>query len=423
MGRIGMPISPWTDRRILLGVGGGIAAYKLCEVASTLAKAGAQVRAILTDRAEQFVTPLTLGTLCRHRAYGDEDFWYPGAILPTDPQPQHPLHITLGDWAEVMLLAPLTANTLAKITYGLADNLLTNTVLASTCPVLAAPAMNTDMWQQRTVQNNWQALQQNDRYLGIAPDSGLLACDRVGMGRMAEPIVLLSFLESVLYTQGKQDLRQKRILVTAGATRESLDPVRFLSNPSTGRMGIALAEAARHRGAEVTLIHGVLPEVPSLSPGIQTIAVTTAVELQAALQQQFPHHDWLLMAAAVGDLQPRDRSLVKLPKADLPNPLPLVPVPDVVGSITPLKQPHQKVIGFAAQTGDIVPPAWEKLQRKGLDAIVANPIDQPDSGFGSVYNQVTIINDRGQQQSIALGTKLAIAHQIYDWVNRVWHPF
>ena len=413
-----IPPSPWHDRRILLGIGGGIAAYKLCEVASTLAKGGAQVRAILTDRAEDFITPLTVGTLCRHRAYGDADFWHPASGIPTDPLPQHPLHIALGAWAEVMLLAPLTANTLAKITHGFADNLLTNTLLASSCPVLVAPAMNTDMWQQYAVQQNWQKLQENDRYGRIAPDSGILACDRVGTGRMAEPSVLLSYLESWLQTQGKPDLQSKRILVTAGATREYLDPVRFLSNPASGRMGIALAEAALHRGAEVTLIHGVLPDAPSLSPGIQTIALTTTQELHNALHQEFPRHDWLLMAAAVWDLQPRDRSSVKLPKAALPNPLPLDPVPDLVASITPHKQPHQKVIGFAAQTGEIIAPAWEKLQRKGLDAIVANPIDQPHSGFASDYNQAIVINAQGEEYPIGLCTKLAMAHQIYDWILR-----
>jgi len=427
IGLPGTPNSPWHDRRIVLGIGGGIAAYKLAEVASTLAKQGAQVRAILTEQAEQFITPLTLGTLCRHPAYGDRDFWHPSAVSPSDSTPQHPLHIALGSWAEVILLAPLTANTLAKLTYGLADNLLTNTLLASTCPVLLAPAMNTDMWQQATVQRNWQDIGQNDRYHGIAPDQGVLACDRVGTGRMAEPRVLLSHLESLLYTQGKRDLQGQQILVTAGATREYLDPVRFISNPATGRMGLALAEAAIHRGAaRVTLIHGGMRKSSSLSSGfgpldsrIQVIPVETAAEMQAALHHHFPLHHCLLMAAAVGDVQPQTCSGVKLPKDQIPNPLPLEPIPDLLASLRSLKQPHQKIIGFAAQTGEIGPPAWEKLQRKGLDGIVANPVDQPHSGFGSLYNQGILIDAQGRQRPIAPCTKLALAHQIYDWTPQL----
>jgi len=412
-----VPASPWRDRRILLGIGGGIAAYKLAEVASTLAKSGAQVRAILTEQAEQFITPLTIGTLCRHPAYGDRDFWDPSPVSPLDSTPQHPLHIALGTWAEIILLAPLTANTLAKLTYGLADNLLTNTLLASTCPVILAPAMNTDMWQQATVQHNWQTISQNDRYHCIAPDQGLLACDRVGTGRMAEPQVLLSYLESLLYTQGKRDLRGQKILVTAGATREYLDPVRFISNPATGRMGIALAEAAIHRGAaQVTLILGGVRECPHLSPGIELIAVETAAQMQAALYTHFPQHHCLLMAAAVGDMQPQIRSEFKLPKDQIPNPLPLEPVPDLVASLRSVKQHHQRIIGFAAQTGEIVAPAWEKLQRKGLDGIVANPVDQPHSGFGSPYNRAILMDAQGHQRSIAPCTKLSLAHQIYDWI-------
>jgi len=236
---------------------------------------------------------------------------------------------------------------------------------------------------------------------------------------MAEPKVLLSYVESLLYTQGKRDLRGQKILITAGATREYLDPVRFISNPATGRMGIALAEAAIHRGAaKVTLVQGV-QEFPSLSPGIKLIAVETAAQMQAALQEQFPQHHCLLMAAAVGDVQPQTRSDVKLPKDQIPNPLPLEPIPDLLASLRSVKQPHQRIIGFAAQTGEIVSPAWEKLQRKGLDGIVANPVDQPHSGFGSLYNQAVLIDAQGKQRSIAPCTKLSLAHQIYDWIATI----
>jgi phosphopantothenoylcysteine decarboxylase/phosphopantothenate--cysteine ligase len=407
------PESPWRDRRILLGIGGGIAAYKICEVASTLAKGGAEIRSILTQSAQQFITPLTFSTLCRHPAYTDSDFWHP--IHP------RPLHIELGEWAEVFLLAPLTANTLAKLAYGLADNLLTNTVLASRCPLLLAPAMNTEMWQQLTVQQNWQQVQANPRIHTIEPTAGILACDRIGQGRMAEPVRLLDHLQSLLQTQGKRDLVGRCILVTAGGTQEYLDPVRFIGNPATGRMGLALALAAHHRGASVTLVHGtwVQGSIAAADLPFPTIPITQAAQMQAVLQAQFPSQDWLIMAAAVADVRPARYSATKLPKAQLPEMLPLEPVPDLVAELAQQKQPHQRLIGFAAQTGDIVAPALEKLHRKGLDAIVANPIDQPHSGFGSEFNQAVFLDRTGRQQRIPPCTKLQIAHRLLDFVMQI----
>jgi phosphopantothenoylcysteine decarboxylase / phosphopantothenate---cysteine ligase len=393
-------------KRVLIGVGGGIAAYKVCEVVSTLAKSGAEVRVILTASAQQFVTPLTFATLSRHATYTDSDFW----------QPTHdrPLHIELGEWADVLLIAPLTANTLGKLAHGLADNLLTNTVLASTCPILLAPAMNTDMWEQQAVQRNWQALQTDTRYHALHPGSGILACDRVGTGRMAEPPEILAHLESVLHTADR-DLSGKRILISAGGTREYLDPVRFIGNPSTGKMGIALAQAALHRGAIVTLVHAPL----SPPPGVRSIPIQTAAEMAQAMHSQFPAADWIIMAAAVADVRPATYSAEKLPKQSLPPQLPLESVPDIVAELSLLKQPHQKIIGFAAQTGEIVTPALEKLQRKGLDAIVANPVDQPDSGFGSDWNQAILLDRQGNQQAIAPCSKLTMAHQLFDFLQRV----
>jgi phosphopantothenoylcysteine decarboxylase / phosphopantothenate---cysteine ligase len=391
-------------RRILIGIGGGIAAYKVCEVVSTLAKAGAEVRVIFTDAAQQFVTPLTFATLSRHPAYTDDRFW----------QPTHdrPLHIELGEWAEVFLIAPLTANTLGKLAYGLADNLLTNTIMASVCPVLLAPAMNTDMWEQQSVQRNWKLVQSDDRYHVLAPGSGRLACDRVGTGRLAEPPEILAHLESLLHTS-RRDLSGQRVLISAGGTREFLDPVRFMGNPSTGKMGMALARAALHRGASVTLVHAPM----ELLEGVDRIPVESAAEMQKAMVENFPQADLIIMAAAVADVRPATYSTTKLPKRSLPTQLDLAPVPDIVAELSSLKQPHQKLVGFAAQTGDIVTPALEKLQRKGLDAIVANPIDQPDSGFGGDRNQAIVIDSQGRQRTIAPCTKLEMAHQIFDFLS------
>ncbi|NJN85062.1 MAG: bifunctional phosphopantothenoylcysteine decarboxylase/phosphopantothenate--cysteine ligase CoaBC [Leptolyngbyaceae cyanobacterium SL_7_1] len=399
-------------RRVLVGVGGGIAAYKICEVVSTLAKAGAEVRAILTDGAQQFITPLTVATLSRHPAYGDGDFW----------QPSHsrPLHIELGEWAEVLMIAPLTANTLAKLAHGLADNLLTNTVLASACPVLLAPAMNTEMWQQHSVQRNWQGVQQDRRYHVAAPGTGMLACDRVGTGRMAEPAELLAAIESLFYTRGDRDLVAQHILISTGGTREHLDPVRFIGNPSTGRMGIAIAQAALHRGAQVTLVHApVESSLTRLIPGARSIPVVSAAEMQAAMLECFPDADWTILAAAVADVRPAEYHAEKLPKRSLPTHLALTLVPDIAAELGSRKQPHQRLVGFAAQTGDIIPPALEKLQRKQLDAIVANPIDQPDSGFGTESNQAVLLDRHGRQQSIPLCSKLTMAHQLLDFVQTI----
>ncbi|MBC6479611.1 MAG: bifunctional phosphopantothenoylcysteine decarboxylase/phosphopantothenate synthase [Hormoscilla sp. GM7CHS1pb] len=424
--------------RVLIGITGSIAAYKVCEVLSTLAKAGVEVRAIVTIGAREFITPLTVATLCRHQAYIDEDFW----------QPLHgrPLHIELGEWAQILAIAPLTANTLAKLTYGLADNLLTNTVLASTCPILLAPAMNTDMWSQQAVQRNWQELLRDNRYHSAGMGTGILACDRpadfrfrsahpccaqdatqqggrsrkrpknrVGAGRMAEPADIITHIYSLLHTGGKRDLAGKRVLIGAGGTREHLDPVRFIGNPATGKMGLALARAAVHRGATVTLVHAGLSSLPALE--MKTISVVSAAEMRSHLLNCFPEADITIMAAAVADVKPVACASEKLPKKLLPSALELEPVPDLIAELAAMKQPHQRLIGFAAQTGDIVKPAWEKLQRKKLDAIAANQIDLPNAGFGGDTNQAIFLDATGRQQEIPASSKLEMAHHLFDFIH------
>jgi phosphopantothenoylcysteine decarboxylase / phosphopantothenate---cysteine ligase len=394
-------------KRVLVGIGGGVAAYKVCEVISTLAKAGAEVRAILTDSAQRFITPLTITTLSRHPVYTDESFW--AAVH------ERPLHIQLGEWADVFLIAPLTANTLSKLALGLADNLLTNTVLASTCPILVAPAMNTAMWQQQTVQQRWQSLTVLERFHTLGPEEGLLACDTVGAGRMAEPADIVPYLFSLIYSQGRRDLAGKRLLISSGGTREYLDPVRFIGNPATGKMGLALATAAWHRGAAVNLVQASTLAVP-LGSSITVTPVVSAAQMQDALVSAFPQADWTIMAAAVADVKPQHYAATKLPKHELPRALPLEPVSDIVRALGQLKQPHQRLIGFAAQTGDIVPPALEKLKRKGLDAIVANPIDVEGSGFGGDRNEAVFIDAQGHQTPIPQCAKLEMAHQILDLI-------
>jgi phosphopantothenoylcysteine decarboxylase / phosphopantothenate---cysteine ligase len=398
------------ERRVLVAVGGGIAAYKVCQLVSSLVQAGMQVRVILTDAAQQFVTPLSFSTLSRSPAYTDQDFW--------QRDRGRPLHIELGEWAELIVLAPLTANTLGKLAHGLADNLVTNTILASTCPVIAAPAMNTDMWEQRAVQRNWHTLLEDDRYYAANPGLGLLACDRVGTGRMAEPETLLLQIRSLLM-RSQRDLIGKHILVSAGSTQEFLDPVRYIGNPSTGKMGAAIAQAAFYRGASVTMVHGPMAQTDlQFLSGVRLIEATTAVTMRNAMQQEMAAVDWIFMAAAVADLKPKDYRDRKIPKSDLPKRLALVEVPDIIAGLSNHKQRHQRLVGFAAQTGDFETPAKEKMERKELDAIVANPIDLANGGFGSEVNQGVWLDRWGRREEIPLCSKLEMAHRILDAARR-----
>lgn len=394
---------------VLIGVTGGVAAYKVCEVVSTLAKSDANVRVIMTERSQDFVSAVTFTALSRQPVHTDADFW--------SAQQGRPLHIELGEWADVLAIAPITANTVGKLTYGLADNLLTNTVLASVCPVLLAPAMNTDMWQQQAVQRNWIRLLEDARYHAIGPRAGRLACERVGTGRMAEPVEILAQIDSLLCTGGQRDLLGKHLLISAGSTQEYIDPVRFIGNPSTGRMGVALALAATHRGANVTLVHGPMSaELKATLSNIKTIGVTNAAQMEKALLAELPISDWTIMAAAVADVRPTMTAKRKLPKKELPDSLSLSSVPDIVAQLAALKSPTQKIVGFAAQTGEIVRPALDKLERKQLDAIVANPVDKPGSGFGGPGNEATILAADGRQKSVSQQSKLRLAHQIYDFL-------
>lgn len=393
-------------KNVLIGVGGGIAAYKVCQLISHLHQAGVCVRVILTEAAQGFITPLTVSTLSRHYAYTDTDFWNNSA---------RPLHIELGEWADLFVIAPLTANTLGKLAYGFADNLLTNTVLASSCPIILAPAMNTQMWEQPSVQRNWQTVLQEKRYHGIEPTGGLLACDRRGTGRMTEPELMLKKVQSLLYTQGKRDFSNKTVLVNGGGTREHLDPVRFLGNPATGKMGSAIAQAAIDRGANVILIQGnASVETLIPSPQLRVIPVVSAEEMYQGMMTHFPNAHYTLLAAAVGDVQPVHRSPHKLPKSEIPERLPLKPVRDIAATLGKQKHPAQILVGFAAQTGDFVKPAREKMERKHLDYIVANPIDRIESGFGSEKNQCVILGKNGFEQTIPLCSKLQLAHYLLD---------
>ncbi|MEO1134431.1 MAG: bifunctional phosphopantothenoylcysteine decarboxylase/phosphopantothenate--cysteine ligase CoaBC, partial [Cyanobacteria bacterium J06639_1] len=363
---------------------------------------------VLTPGAEKFVSPLTFATLSRQPAYVDADFWHPSA--------GRPLHIQIADWAEAIAIAPLTANTLGKLTHGLADNLLTNLVLASTCPILLAPAMNTNMWLQPSVTQNWDSVQKSDRFWPVAPNAGRLACDAVGTGRMAEPSEIEASLLALLWARGQRDWAGRKVLVSGGGTREHWDAVRYLGNPASGKMGWAIARAAADRGADVTLISGrlALSDRDYPKSGFNFIEVTDAEEMRSQLAEHFPNANYTFMSAAVADVRPTLSTRDKLPKSDLPQTLSLELVPDIVAELARTKRPEQKLIGFAAQTGDPVAPALEKLKRKGLDAIAANAIDKKDSGFGSDSNQMIWLSRSGDRRDIPLCSKLEVAHHLLD---------
>jgi phosphopantothenoylcysteine decarboxylase / phosphopantothenate---cysteine ligase len=404
--------------RVLIGVTGGIAAYKVCEVVSTLAKTGIEVKVILTESAEAFVSALTFATLSRNPTFSDRAFW--------QPINGRPLHIELAEWADIFVIAPLSANTLAKLVWGLADNLLTNTVLASRCPILVAPAMNTTMWE--SVQDNWQKLLTNPRIRAIAPSAGILACDTVGTGRMAEPTMILPYIESLLWTKGNQDLLAKNILVSAGGTREFIDPVRFIGNPSTGKQGIAIAQAAHHRGANVTLVvANAIINLENLE--FKTISVQTSAQMHEIVLAEFinTRPEITVMAAAVGDVRSKYYSDRKIPKNQLPIHLELEPISDILTDLSNHKHYYQKLIGFAAQTSsdnleeqsEIINAAQSKLKAKNLDAIAANRVssDQIGSqtGFGSDTNQATFINNR-TNTTTPICSKLELAHRLFDFI-------
>jgi phosphopantothenoylcysteine decarboxylase/phosphopantothenate--cysteine ligase len=401
----------FSQRKILIGVTGGIAVYKVAEVVSHLAKAGAQVRVILTKGAEAFITPLTFATLSRHPAYTDRDFW--------QADQGRPLHIQLAEWAELLVIAPLSANTMAKLTHGIADNLLLNVWLASTCPVLLAPAMNSTMWLNPAVQSNWHNLISQPRCHPIPPSAGVLACDAMGIGRMAEPALIVQSIESLLWTGGKRDLTGQSVLVSAGGTREFIDPVRFIGNPATGKQGMALAIAAYHRGAQVTLV---LANAPSPPVPFPVIPVTTSAQLRSIMVQELARSTIVVMNSAVGDVQPRTYSPHKLPKAQLPLNLPLEFVPDIVAELAQLAKPEQQIIGFAAHTGtpaEMLEAMQSKLQSKNLTSIVGNRVDTDQGGFASDSNQAIFFHKNGHYAASPLLSKLALAHWLWDLVVKL----
>ena len=383
---------------VLLGITGGIAAYKMANVASALKKRGADVEVIMTRNATQFITPLTFETLTGHKCIVDtfdRDFQFDVT------------HISLAKKADVILVAPATANVIAKMAHGIADDMLTTTVLAAGCPKLVSPAMNTGMLENPITQDNIRTL---ERYgFSIIPsESGVLACHDVGKGRLPADAVLLDYVEQALTPK---DLAGLRVTVTAGPTQEAIDPVRFLTNHSTGKMGYAVARAAAMRGASVTLIHG--PTALEPVRFTEDVAITSAQDMYEAVTSRFEQTDILVMAAAVADYRPATVAADKVKKSDGDMSIPLVRTADILGTIGPRKT-HQFLCGFSMETRDMVAHSAEKLQRKNLDMIVANNLKDPGAGFGVDTNLVTFLTPDGGVRQLPLMSKDAVAGAILD---------
>jgi phosphopantothenoylcysteine decarboxylase/phosphopantothenate--cysteine ligase len=393
-------------RRVLVGLSGGIACYKACEVVRLLARDGAEVQVVMTTGARQFVTPLTLQALSG-RPVATETF-------DLDQESQIG-HIRLADEAEVVLIAPATAHTIAKLAHGLADDLLSTVLLATRAPLLLAPAMNVHMWEHPATQANLAQLRARGAET-VGPGAGSLACGYEGMGRLAEPAEIV---EAVAAALSQKDLRGERVLVSAGPTREAVDPVRYLSNHSSGKMGYAVARVARRRGAEVVLVSGPVDLPPP--PGVRVLSVTTAAEMQRALETEFRSASVLVMAAAVADYRPREPAAQKLKKARAALELPLERTTDILTGLARRKG-RRLVIGFAAETRHAVAEAKRKLREKRLDLVVANDVTAPGAGFGSDSNLVTLVDGAGAPQALPLLPKDEVAGRILDWVVQRRQP-
>jgi phosphopantothenoylcysteine decarboxylase/phosphopantothenate--cysteine ligase len=392
----------YTGKRILLGVSGGIAAYKAAELVRRLVGLGASVKVVMTRAAQEFITPLTMQALSGE----------PVAVSLFGQGAEPLEHVALGQEVDAIVLAPATANLIGKLAGGIGDDLLTTVLLAATRPILVCPAMNSEMWANPVVQENLSRL----RARGLAvlePEAGSLACGAVGLGRLPEPEVILEALARVL---SPQDLAGRRVLITAGPTHEDLDPVRFLTNRSSGKQGYALARAAWRRGARVTLVSG--PASLPAPYGVELVAVRSAREMLAAVQSRFPEADALLMAAAVGDYYPLNFAEHKLKRGPKQLEVTLTPNPDILKELRALKT-RQVMVGFAAETQDLVAAAKRKLLDKGLDLIVANDVAQPDSGFAVDTNEVTLIGSQGGPVHLPLMSKLEVAGKILDRVAQL----
>jgi len=399
-----MPLYPLQDKRIVLGVTGSIACYKAVDLASKMAQTGAQVDTILTQGARQFLAPLTFQSVTGRRAYTDDDLWSNEA---------HVLHVGLAHGADLLVIAPATAHTLAQLAHGMADDLLRVTALAATCPLLLAPAMDGGMFEHPATQANLARLREWGATV-IGPETGHLASGLVATGRMSEPQAILGQIRYRLSRGGP--LQGRTVVVTAGGTREALDPVRYLTNYSSGRQGFALAQAALDAGGDVVLITTADQPTP---PGAQRIDVDSAREMADAVLDACQTADALLMAAAVADFRPAHSAHQKIKKGQGTPTLELVRNPDILLEVAQQKERNGNpdvVVGFAAETENLLHNAREKLNAKRLHLIVANDVSANDAGFAAETNRVTLLDRDGGAETLPLMSKTEVAARVVDRV-------
>jgi phosphopantothenoylcysteine decarboxylase/phosphopantothenate--cysteine ligase len=390
-------------KTILLGVTGGIAAYKAVEVVSRLVKLGATVNVIMTRNATMLVQPLTFRYISRN----------PVAVDTFDePESWEPQHISLADTADLFVIAPATANIIGKLAHGIADDMLSTTALAVHCPVLIAPAMNCQMYDNPILQENISILQKRG-FEFIEPEYGLLACGYEGKGRLADPEKIVEKIQQILNVP--RDLEGRTVLVTAGPTREALDPVRFISNRSSGKMGYAIAEAASRRGAIVTLISG--PTILTPPENVKLVNVESAIQMRDEVISCASQSQIIIMSAAVSDYRPKDFSTQKIKRGENIITIVLEENPDILAELGRNKRNGQILVGFSMETENLIENSRKKLEKKNADLIVANDVSKEGAGFGTDTNMVTIISSSGQIKELPLMSKYDVANAILDEIT------
>ena len=390
---------------VVLGVTGGIAAYKACEIVSRLKKLHANVRVVLTEHACRFVQPLTFETLSGNQV-AVSAFEHSFEIE----------HISLAKAADLLMIAPATANIIGKMAHGIADDLLSTTAMAVVCPILIAPAMNCAMYRSAALQENLETLKGRG-VLTVGPESGHLACGDEDVGRMSEPETIVARVCELL--RGQDDLAGKHVLVTAGPTREMVDPVRFLSNRSSGKMGYAIAEAAARRGARVTLVSG--PVALERPRGVETVPITSTLDLYREVTERAKSADLVIQAAAPADFRPLEAARHKIKKTGEGMTLQLTPNPDVAAQLGRDKHEGQVLVAFAAETDDLIANARKKLDKKNADMVVANDVTQPGAGFAGDTNRVTLVT-RSDARELPLMSKRDVADAILDRALELMRP-
>jgi|TARA_Y100000991_G_scaffold6607_1_gene5122 phosphopantothenoylcysteine decarboxylase/phosphopantothenate--cysteine ligase len=410
-----------SGKKILVAVTGSIAAVKAPILVSRLIKAGAEVKCVITQSATNLVSPLSLSTLSRNKCYQDKDQW-------ADSQTK-PLHIALAEWAELIIVAPLSATSLSKFTSGSADGLLASILLASQSQIVMAAAMNTSMWENQSVKKNWNYVKTIDQVITLEPSAGLLACDRVGDGKMVNLDIIEMASESafIFHAENKfltKDLKDIRFLISAGPTVEALDAARQLTNRSSGKMGVLIAQAAKLRGAEVDLVHGPVSVQQDLLEGLNTYPVRSSNEMGAKIDDLQPSAQVIVMAAAVSDFKNNSPSEQKISKEFFLKSIfdDLEMTSDLIKNQTKKKLENQIFLGFAAETGsdnEIIEKGKKKRVSKGCDLLMANPIDRAGQGFDENFNSGFLLGPKKMVKNLSFSTKLAISHQLLDEIRNL----